>query len=336
MSVNSTNILIVLSPEKAFDVAFRALEDPNDGVTLESPCNPMFIRSLAANDLRLLPLELVYPNATVPEDELARLIGLQLKRHAPKAVCVRANFVVPTGRNLPVPTRRALRVACASAGILLIEDDLDFELGYEGPADYPVCSIPAPSGETDLVVYVSRIPGPVALGPGLAMVYSPLSDICEAMARLARGTEGDSSLFDQRIFAGYLARPTTQSELELLRTALQQRRNALLDTLEAELGPLRDSGVGRVFWPKPFGGTSILLTLPYGHTGAAFLEACRDRVTFDLGQECYPVFHGKAKLGGNTIRLSFASEPVERIVEGARVLARVLKEILEKRAPLLK
>lgn len=327
------NVVVFSSVQRALDIAARVLVNSGDAVAVESPSNPVILATLAANDAKLVPLELVYPNASVPEEEMAQMIGLQLRRQAPKAVFVRANFVVPTGRSLAAPTRRALRLACSQAGIPLVEEDADHHLGYDAPADPPVSSFAMEGSGADLAVYVSTVFGLLAPGLCLGYIYSPSEDIIVAIKAMKNAVDSgsESATVSETIVARYLNTPNSKSELQQIVAGFKERRDALVDTLEAELAQLRDSGAGRIFWPKPAGGTSLLLSLPYGTSGSAFLKECAGRVVFDLGEECYPKFEERAKPGGNTVRIGFGSESVDRVREGARILACVLKEVLARR-----
>jgi DNA-binding transcriptional MocR family regulator len=74
-------------------------------------------------------------------------------------------------------------------------------------------------------------------------------------------------------------------------------------------------------WPAPKGGFFLWATLPAGQTDTSVLErALEERLVFVIGSAFYVDGRGHDK-----IRLSFSAPTPERIEEGVRRLARVVK-----------
>jgi 2-aminoadipate transaminase len=84
-----------------------------------------------------------------------------------------------------------------------------------------------------------------------------------------------------------------------------------------------------VTWTEPQGGFSLLVTLPAGLDATALLPRALERgMAFTPGAAFF-VDGG----GSSTLRLSFSAVPADRIDEGVRRLAEVIKNSLRRPAP---
>ncbi|HET9256783.1 MAG TPA: PLP-dependent aminotransferase family protein, partial [Pseudonocardiaceae bacterium] len=98
----------------------------------------------------------------------------------------------------------------------------------------------------------------------------------------------------------------------------RERRDALLAALEHHLPP-------GCSWTRPAGGFYVWLTVPEGlDTKAMLPRAVTERVAYVPGTAFYP-----DGLGSRQMRLSFCYPTPERIAEGVRRLAAVLRDELE-------
>jgi 2-aminoadipate transaminase len=101
------------------------------------------------------------------------------------------------------------------------------------------------------------------------------------------------------------------------------RRRSLL------LAALRRRMPEGVSWTEPQGGFSLLMTLPTGLDATALMPRARERgVAFTPGAAFFVDGSGNA-----TLRLSFSAVPADRIDEGVRRLAEVIKSSLRRPAP---
>jgi 2-aminoadipate transaminase len=99
-----------------------------------------------------------------------------------------------------------------------------------------------------------------------------------------------------------------------LRDLYRRKRNVMEGALRRELGD-------RLTWPAPKGGFFLWATLPDGVDDNALLErALEQRLVFVIGSAFY--VNGT---GHNRIRLSFSAPSEERIEEGVRRLAGILR-----------
>ena len=77
-----------------------------------------------------------------------------------------------------------------------------------------------------------------------------------------------------------------------------------------------------VHWTRPQGGLFLFLTLPEGFDAVKFYDQALDAgVAYVAGEFFYPDRRGK-----NTMRLNFSFMSPERMTEGIKLLASLLRE----------
>ena len=102
----------------------------------------------------------------------------------PAIVYCMPNFQNPTGLSLDIESRRALAGACARTGALLIEDDYEAELSYEGATLPALSALP----EGDEIAYVGTLSK--SLCPGLRVGWVAGSpSLIDRLARVKRSAQ---------------------------------------------------------------------------------------------------------------------------------------------------
>ena len=102
-----------------------------------------------------------------------------------------------------------------------------------------------------------------------------------------------------------------------LREVYRHKRDVMERAIRRELGDL-------LTWPAPKGGFFLWATLPEGLSDTSVLERALDeRLVFVIGSAFYVDGQGHDK-----VRLSFSAPTPERIEEGVRRLARVVKAVV--------
>jgi 2-aminoadipate transaminase len=83
-----------------------------------------------------------------------------------------------------------------------------------------------------------------------------------------------------------------------------------------------------VTWTHPEGGLFLFLTLPEGFDAVKFYDVALDRgVAYVAGQ----FFHTDQTGGKNTMRMNFSFMTEEKITNGIKLLAQLLREELQSR-----
>ena len=298
------DVLTTTGSQQALDLIAHTLLDPGDVVLVELPTyiggsSSFFGRSatlagVAQDEEGIVPASL---------EEVAA-------RTKPKLLYTIPNFQNPSGR-LMSQARRAevLRIAEAH-DFLVIEDDPYGELVYVDGADTTAMKS---RDDGDRVLYLGSFSK--VLAPGLRcgwiVAAKPLlerleiakqaADLCSAML--------DQSVIDEFCAAGLLA-----PQIERVREFYRGKRGVLLEELARHFA-------GRADWTSADGGLFTFLTLHDAaiDTAARVADAVAAGVAYIPGG---PFFVDGS--GRNTMRLTFAKEPDERIREGVGRLAGVL------------
>ncbi len=166
----------------------------------------------------------------------------------------------------------------------------------------------------DLVTYASSFSKTVA--PGLRTGYFVLpGSQAPAFEERAVSTYIAPPFLPQATIAEFIERGNFEPNLELVRSALRERRDAMLGALE------RGAPTG-VSWNRPDGGYFLWLDL--GEDADASELAARGRrqgVAIVPGADFYPTGSGG---GGSSARLAFSYESPERIAQGIAALVALL------------
>ena len=218
-------------------------------------------------------------------------------------------FQNPSGRTLSEERRRRIVGLCGSHGLDVLEDDPYGLVRYEGVTPPSLHALEG--GER--VTFTSSFSKTVA--PGLRVGFFVVPEaLRDAYDDRAVSTYISPALLPQAMVHELFARDAFEPNLERIRGILRAQRDAMLASLEAELG-------GRATWSRPEGGYFLWVELGDGIASAAVLErATAAGVTFVRGTDFFP----RASGGGSAARLAFSFESPERIADGVRLLAGLL------------
>jgi DNA-binding transcriptional MocR family regulator len=119
---------------------------------------------------------------------------------------------------------------------------------------------------------------------------------------------GGISHFSSLVVAEFMASGDYARNLEDLRNAYRQRRDALLAALTTDLD-------GRAGWQHPAGGYFVWLTLPPGQDAAIYLPAAEAQGTSYMPGS---TFYLATAQGANGLRLAFSRYPPDLLAEAVR------------------
>lgn len=280
---------------------------------VEAPTYDRMLHTLAAAGANVV---------TVDRDadglDLDRLRTLAAGSLRPKLLYLLPTFHNPTGRTLTLEQRHALVELALEYELTVFEDDPYGLLRVEGEALPHVHELMRARGGDHLAVFSSSFSKVVA--PGLRVGYLLLPQgLVAPVEALATRTYVSPALLPQAQLHDFLAAGLLERHLELLRSFLLRRRDALLDVLDEQL-------TGHATWTRPEGGYFLWLELTQQIDAAALNERARaSGVAFVPGAG---FFHGDR--GHNTARLSFSYPSVDEIGTGARRLASLVREELDR------
>jgi 2-aminoadipate transaminase len=221
-------------------------------------------------------------------------------------------FQNPSGRTLSLERRRRVAELAREGQVLVVEDDPYALVRYEGeplPTIYELA-------EGEGVVYsfsFSKI-----VGPGLRVGYlvGP-AELIGRLEALAVQTYLTPALLPQATVFEFVQRGRLEPNVERVVGLLRERRDAMLECLEAEL-PEGSS------WSRPQGGYFCWLDFPSGTDAAALLARAEEQgLTFVNGADFFPPGQG----GAGSARLAFSFVSVADVREGVARLAGLLREL---------
>jgi 2-aminoadipate transaminase len=214
-------------------------------------------------------------------------------------------FQNPSGVTLSEERRRRLARFVHERSLLVLEDDPYGLVRFEG--EPPPSLFELEGGE--VVMYGSSFSKTVA--PGLRVGYAIVPpDLVPELEPLAASTYITPALVAEATLYEFLRRGLFEPNIERVCGLLRERRDAMLEALENELG-------GRATWSHPEGGYFLWLEFPETVDASELLERSNEAgVTFVPG----------ADFGGapNTARLAFSYVSPDEIVEGVRRLAELV------------
>ena len=246
----------------------------------------------------------------VPVDARGMRVDLAeraLRETKPAFIYTMPNFQNPSGASLAPERRAELAALAAREGVPVLEDDYVGDLRVEGRDLPALCSI-APPGTVAYSGTFSKMLAP-GLRVGFLLARGPVFDL---LLDLKYAASLSSPGLEQRALARIVTVGGYDNHVRRSRRACRSRRDALLEALEA-LPP-------GFALERPAGGLFAWLRLPPGLGARRLAEACRAvGVLVYPGGPCFP--DPADPEADRYLRLNFAAEREERLVEGARRIA---------------
>lgn len=310
--IRESNVLITTGSQQATELTGRLLLNQGDAVLVESPTYLGAIQAFGIYRPRFV---------VVPTDQ----DGLRVEelepffREHPKFIYILPNFQNPSGTTIPLDRREQLVGLSNTWGVPVVEDDPYSQLRYEGDK-VPSCLILDAEGHCSRgqgylgnVLYHSTLSKLLAPGLRIGWVVAP-SEVIQQLAALKQGVDLHTSTLAQMIAYEVARDGYLQQHMERLRTIYRQRRDVMLQAMEAFFPD-------KVLWTKPCGGLFIFVTLPKEIDAKDVLaESLKQMVAFVPGESFFPCGGGE-----NTLRLNFSNAKPDRIVEGIKRLGHVLE-----------
>ena len=282
---------------------FEHLLEPGDRVIVEQPTYDRTLLMLQRLGVELVPVSLEADGLDVGAVEAALAGGPVKLAH------VIPNFHNPAGCTLSAEKRVRLVELAAEHGFWIFEDDPYRELPFEGDALETMLSL----DKAGRVVHASSFSKTVSPGVRVGYLAGPGEEIAK-LAKRANETYISPNMLAESIVLELCASSGLDRNIAFVKDALRTRRDALVDALRDRLPEAE--------FVVPGGGYFLWLDLAEGtDTTALLAEAKGEGVAFVAGPDF--MIDG----GRNSLRLSFASVPPERIPEGVARISRALERI---------
>ena len=304
------NIVITSGSQQGLSLLAQIFLNPGDVVLVESPtylgainafklCGPEFVE-VPTDDKGIIP------------EELEKILAKYGDRV--RMMYVIPEFQNPTGITWPMERRKAFMDIINRYDFPVLEDDPYGELRFDGDKVPSLKSMDT-KGNIIFLGSFSKI-----LMPGLRiawMVADPT--IIDKVVKLKQAVDLQSSSFGQRQTSFFIDMYDLDAHVAKIKELYKKRRNLMCDSMK-EYFP---EGITFTY---PEGGLFTWVTLPEGMDAKELMpKVLAKNVAYVPGGPFYP--HGG---NANHFRLNYSNMPEERIVEGIKRLAEVLKEELAK------
>ncbi len=300
------DILVTTGSQQAIDIIGRALLNPNDVVLVEGATYGGAIRAFSVAGGRLVP---------VPRDESGPELGhlRKLGAGSAKALYLMPNHRNPTGDCITGERRRELVDWSHEHGVALIEDDYGADLVLEGT---PPPAMRALDAE---VIYVGTYSKKLIPALRVGFIVCPRA-IAEPLSALKHTMDLGTSPILQLALAEFLERGYMTAHLHRTLPEYRRRRDAMMEALAKHLPR-------EVRYSKPERGITMWLDLPPGIDSEQVFDAASEEGVLVMPGTLTCV--ERSAQGG--LRLTFGTEPPDRLKEGAKRLGKALKRVLDRK-----
>ena len=304
-------VQITSSSQQGIDVCTRILINPGDVILTSSPSYLGALQSFRSYRADIRGVAHQPSLESFREAYVNVLDQVKAEGKTVKFLYMIPDFQNPSGESLTLQERQMLVGLAQEYDFLIIEDSPYRELRYEGEHIPTMYSL-----SPDRVIHLGSFSKIFAPGfrLGWAIAHPEILDkiyVCKQSLDLC------PPIFDQYVAAEFLKSGMLDANLEKSIQLYKGKRDLMLSLLE-ECMP---QGVR---WTRPEGGLFLFLTLPEGFEAVKFYDTALDAgVAYVAGEFFHPDGSGK-----NTMRMNFSFMSHEKITEGVKLLASLLKERL--------
>ena len=301
-------VQITSSSQQGIDVCTRILVDPGDVVLTSNPSYLGAIQSFCSYRADIRGVAHVADIAAFRKAYEDVIAAVREEGKKIKVLYMIPDFQNPSGETLTLEERRMLVRLAQEHDFLIVEDSPYRELRYEGQSVPTMYSL-----GPDRVIHLGSFSKIFAPGFRLGWAIAH-PDILDKIYVCKQSLDLCPPIFDQYVAAEFLSSGRLDANLMKSIELYKGKRDLMLSLLK-EYMP------SDVHWTHPEGGLFLFLTLPDGFDAVAFYDkALSAGVAYVAGEFFHPDRSGK-----NTMRLNFSFMSPERISEGIRLLAELLK-----------
>ncbi len=304
-------MMITGGASQALDMLCLLLTEPGDIALVQSPTYHLAQRVM--HDHRLELVSIPGDAEKMQIDALRETIeSLRRRGKQPRLLYLVSTFGNPGGTTLNLQRREALAELARQYDLIVVEDDVYYQLWYDAPPPPSIYSLSA----SDSVIRLGSFSKILAPGLRLGWMHAPPKIIQRCVKSGVLDSGGGLGHFTAHIVAAFIELGLLDAHVETLRNEYQKRRDALVEGLAAHLP-------GDCRWATPQGGFFVWLRLPEGVKSTAFLQTAED-----AGVSYVPGTAFFANNGGeNHCRLNFTMVAFNELEEGARRLGSALRSL---------
>ena len=306
-------IQVTTSSQQGIDVCTRILVDPGDVIITSNPSYLGALQSFCSYRAEVVgvnhePSLDAFRKAYVEAVEAVRAAGKKLK-----FLYMIPDFQNPSGETLTLEERLVLVELAEKYDFLIVEDSPYRELRYEG-SDVPTIYSLSP----DRVLYLGSFSKILAPGFRIGWILGA-PELLDMIYVCKQSLDLCPPIFDQYLAAELMGSGLLDANLVKSIALYKSKRDLLLSLLEEYM----PEGVS---WTHPEGGLFLFLTLPEGFDTIAFYDKALDAgVAYVAGS----FFHVDRSMARNTMRMNFSFMTHQKITEGVKLLAELIKSELK-------
>ncbi len=303
------NVIITTASQQGLDLLAKIFINPGDKIIVEMPS---YLGALSAfNAYRAKPIGIPMDDmGMIPEKLVDTLETMKAVGEKPKFIYLIPDFQNPAGITMPTARRKEIIEIAKKYDVLIVEDSPYKELRFEGEHEASFYALDK-TGHIITLGTFSKI-----LLPGFRIGWV-IADpkIVDKFVIAKQSTDLCTAPFVQRITANYIKSGKFDDSLNRTIQLYKEKRDVMLKMFQETMPK-------GVTWTKPKGGLFLFLNLPENMDAEKlFHKALKKKVAFVIGS----VFHCDGS-GTNTMRINFSYVSKEKIIEGVKRLAQVIKE----------
>ena len=306
-------IQVTTSSQQGIDVCTRVLVDPGDVIVTSNPSYLGALQSFCSYRAEVVgvshePTLDAFRKAYVEAIEAVLAAGKKLK-----FLYMIPDFQNPSGETLSLEERLVLVELAEKYDFLIVEDSPYRELRYEG-SDVPTIYSLSP----DRVLHLGSFSKILAPGFRIGWILGA-PELLDMIYVCKQSLDLCPPIFDQYLAAELMGSGLLDANLVKSIALYKSKRDLLLSLLEEYM----PEGVS---WTHPEGGLFLFLTLPEGFDTIAFYDKALDAgVAYVAGS----FFHVDRSMARNTMRMNFSFMTHQKITEGVKLLAGLIKSELK-------
>ncbi len=313
LNVGIDEMLVTTASQQGLDLIGKAFIDEGDVVFCGLPTYLGAIQAfrLFQADLVGVPLEEDGMNLDLLEEKIgqARAAGKRIK-----GLYVIPDFQNPSGITMSLAKRKRLLEIAHREDFLIFEDDPYGQLRFAGER-LPSLKSMDTDGRVILLFTLSKI---LSAGLRLAILIAD-EKLMDVFVRMKQESDLCTSKLTQHLAARFFLDFDMDAHLDLLRRRYRAKRDAMLAALDRYM-PAEEG----ISWTRPEGGLFLWVRLPeWIDTEEMFPRALERKVAYVIGSAFYVDGSGR-----NEMRLCYSVVDEEKIYEGIKRLAAVVREEL--------
>jgi 2-aminoadipate transaminase len=305
MQVSPDEILITNGSQQCLDLVGKVFLNKGDRIIIERPGYLGAIQALSIFEPEFVPIPL--HDDGIDTD----LLEKALKAGATKLFHTVINFQNPSGVTYSQQKREKIAGIIENYNTVLVEDNPYGELRFIGE-DLPSMKSYLPN-KTVVLGSFSKV-----VTPGLRLGWICADkDVMEKIIVAKQSSDLHSNYLSQRAVYQYLVDNDLDEHILKIREVYKRQRDLMVSMIEEHFPE-------EIKCTKPEGGMFLWVTLPENVSSLhLFKLATEENVAFVPGKAFYVDGGGK-----NTLRLNFSNSDEEKIEDGVKRLAKVIKRML--------